>query len=178
MLQLLSTSAEYPAALKSTRLTMGPEGGIPQEQRQPPPRTIVTIASPSPSPSSPGSAFPVDDDNDDDDDVFQAGDVTRSHSERPEPAERLRSTGSEVFDELFTQARIRHESDTGVSGLNPVQGLQVDQVNYEWQVHAIYFVICSMFSLSLSSSCLCDLLLDIKASMFVFVFCSDGQRSK
>ncbi|KAL8581885.1 hypothetical protein ACOMHN_010259 [Nucella lapillus] len=101
-----------------------------------PPRTIVTVASPSPS--TPDSVF------EEQDELPALPVVEMAPKGETRTSRASTGTSSEMFDDLFTQAR---EIEAGGGGRRSVrsvrgsvrgsvgagQGLQVDQVNQEWR---------------------------------------------
>lgn len=99
---------------------MGSDGRKPRGQRQQPPRTVVTVTSPT-SPDNVFNNQPVQ--------PHPNGDVSRRSRQH-----RHSSAGDEVFDDLFSQARTlkgQGQRGGGVDGRAP--GLQVEQINHEWE---------------------------------------------
>lgn len=110
-----TTSSARPGAA-----AMGSDGRKPRGQRQQPPRTIVTVTSPT-SPDNVFNNQPVQ--------PHPNGDVSRRSRQH-----RHSSAGDEVFDDLFSQARTlkgQGQGRGGVEGRAP--GLQVEQINHEWE---------------------------------------------
>ncbi|XP_070206529.1 trichohyalin-like [Littorina saxatilis] len=124
-----------------TAASMGSDGRKPKGGRQQPPRTIVTVTSPT-SPDNDNVFRPLPHPN---------GDVTRRsqrhrhpspqinnsnhhhHHHNPQQPQRKTSTGDEIFDDLFSQAKSAKGPGPGGGMPRGTPGLQVEQINHEWE---------------------------------------------